>query len=123
MNNLFKVMAMVLVAGALLLISCNPEEESNNCNTGNTTTVAAPTHLDAFQVTPNTAKLTWQSTENQFEITVNGKTSTVEGRIYYAGGLTPESQYTWSLRAKKGSEMSDAVTSSFSTPGFPPSDE
>ncbi len=124
MKNLFKMMTMALVASALLLTSCGKEEEpNNNGNNGNNgdtpTTVAAPTNLAATNIFQTAATLTWESTESQFEVTVNGNTEVVDAKMYKVKGLTAGNQFTWSVKAKKGTETSAAATNSFTTAALP----
>jgi len=58
-----------------------------------------PTALAAGNVTANSAVITWNGTATQYEVELNGETSTVNTNSHTAQGLTAATEYTVRVRA------------------------
>lgn len=62
-------------------------------------TCDVPTALAAGNVTANSAVITWNGTAAQYEVELNGQSSTVNTNSYTAQGLTAATAYTVRVRA------------------------
>jgi chitodextrinase len=79
-------------------------------------TVPVPTGLQQVPG-PNGALLSWESLPvDSYEVDFNGTTHTVAAPQLEVTGLTPETEYTWKVRARKNEVYSNwSATSSFRT--------
>jgi hypothetical protein len=69
MKNMFKMMGVALLAGAMLFTACKKDKEDTNTNSGTTTT---------YSVTVSMAGQTWQ-TNDELLYMVDGNLLTIQG--------------------------------------------
>ncbi len=83
-------------------------------------TLDAPAGLETGTLTATTAELSWTvvTEAEKYEVEINGMDAAeVNTAAYQATGLTPETEYTWRVRALKGGLESDWVSGpTFTTP-------
>jgi hypothetical protein len=91
----------------------------SSCDKDETETLAAPTSLTASSVTSNSAVLSWTSDATSFEIKVGDATYTSNINSYSLGNLSPNTTYSWSVKAVKGDISSEWASSSFTTDEVP----
>jgi hypothetical protein len=95
------------LCGLVCFFSCNKDEDK-------TETLAAPTNLTASSVTSNSAAFSWTSNAASFEIKVGDQTYTSSVSSYALGNLSPNTTYSWSVKAVKGDISSEWAAG----PGF-----
>lgn len=105
MKNVIKLLSILLLTFGVIFISCKPEEEDPGTGTG-TGTVSAPTKLAVSDITMTTAKLSWTGSADSYEITVGTEVYTSTSTSYNLTNLNDNTNYTWKVRAKKGSDYS-----------------
>ncbi|MDR1792933.1 MAG: fibronectin type III domain-containing protein [Bacteroidales bacterium] len=97
------LMALVVVG----LCSCNKDEK-----------VSAPTLLSVTNITPTGATLTWSGDADEYEVSVGTLAKTSKSTSLEVTDLQPNTEYTWKVRAKKGSNLSEwAEGPKFTTSG------
>ncbi|MDR1681063.1 MAG: hypothetical protein LBS12_04675 [Prevotellaceae bacterium] len=100
------------VCGLTFIASCDKNDDGE-------TPVATPSNLTASDITPTGAVLSWTSAEPAVEVKIGDATHPVTGAAYTASELTPNTAYTWQVRAKNGDRYSEWATSSFTTAETP----
>jgi hypothetical protein len=91
------------LCGLVCFFSCDKDEKKE------TETLAAPTNLTVSSVTDNSAVLSWTSDAASFEIKVGDQTHTSSVSSYALANLSPNTTYSWSVKAVKGDISSEWV--------------
>ena len=102
MKDTIKLLSILLLVNGMVFTSC--EEKPSNSS------VSAPTNLSVTDITGSSARLTWLGTADSYEIMVGSNTYTATTTVCEPTDLAPATQYTWKVRAKKGSNYSNWVT-------------
>lgn len=103
----------VLVAGPTALAV-----GTNKCDSGHSSSVAAPAGLKIVSLTDTQADLTWSAPRNAhgikgYNVYRGGKlVGTATGTSYTDAGLTPNEYYTWTVKAFDGSGHLSAASKS-----------
>ncbi|MDR3185149.1 MAG: fibronectin type III domain-containing protein [Prevotellaceae bacterium] len=120
----FKFAGLILaLCGLAFVASCDKDE--NNKDENNKSAVALPSGLTVGAITATTAELFWTSDTTEFEVRLgeNGmQPSTFTSIItpnFRASSLTPNTIYTWQVRAKKGEAYSEWVAGQMFTTNTP----
>ncbi len=109
MKNLTKVLSLLFLASGLLLVSCKKDDDKKDDTTPTPSSVTAPSALAVSDITSTSAKFTWTGSGDSYEIVIGSQTYTSSTASYTASALTANTNYTWKVRAKKGSDFSSWV--------------
>ncbi|MBQ6046737.1 MAG: fibronectin type III domain-containing protein [Bacteroidales bacterium] len=84
-------------------------------------TCDVPTNLAVANVTDSSAYISWEGDAAQYEVEINGGASTLNDTTFFAGGLTPETDYAVRVRALCADSLTSEWTSvvNFTTPAAP----
>jgi hypothetical protein len=112
LNLKLRVMLFAL-CGVAFAVSCDKDEAG-------VVAPAVPAGLKATDIITTAARLSWTGNAPEFEVKVGDKVATVAMASYDAVALTPNTAYTWSVRAKRGDAFSEWAAGSFSTAAIAP---
>jgi hypothetical protein len=99
MKQISKILGISFVlCGLICLSSCDKDEGK---------TLATPSDLTVISAADNYALLAWSTNiyVESYEISVGSASGTSEGSYYNVTALTPNTNYTWKIRAKRGTEV------------------
>jgi hypothetical protein len=98
------------LCGLVCFSSCDKDDKNE------TETLAAPTGLTVSSITSNSVVLSWTSDAASFEVKVGNQVYTSSAKSYALDGLSPNTTYSWSVKAVKGDISSEwAAGSDFVT--------
>jgi hypothetical protein len=80
-----------------------------SCDKNETETLAVPTNLTVSSIIDKSAVLSWTSDATSFEIKVGNQTYTSSANSYALENLTPNTTYSWSVKAVKEDISSEWV--------------
>lgn len=107
-----------LIAG--LAISCKEAPQGEGPHTGDPDPLVSPINLTHAYLTPTSATLSWDAVEGADSYNVmidDGDPVAVAGNSYNATGLTPETEYIWTVQALDSETESEwSADAKFTTP-------
>lgn len=104
MKKFLNFTSVLLILGLTIGLSSCKKENNNS-------TISVPEELAVANIGPDTATFTWTGEEEAYEIAIgtDNNISTVNAKTFVATGLTPETEYTWKVRAVNGTDYSEWV--------------
>jgi hypothetical protein len=121
MKKLLSLVLPTLIAGTMIAVSC--DDGNGTPIPGGEETLAAPSSLDATDITDSGATLSWQAVQgaSNYEVSITAEdapeiTKTISERYAVITVLDPQTTYSWRVRALNGELAGEWATGpSFTT--------